>query len=133
MLGIFASPTDADPAITTNAYYISAALPNDPDFGPGVVYFGFALYIPDDDTWYFFEGDRTGESVSSDQVSNIRGQMQSIVPSAGDSKMRRPAGLDQNTIDQYNAQGMALAQRLRDSTGSPNEEAASDSGWARVH
>jgi len=112
MLGIFDSPVAEEPAIVTNSYYISASLPNDPDFGRGVVYFGWAIYEPQSDTWWFAEGDRGGQALSPEQTSDIGCQLQSLAPASSASKVRRPEGLDQDTIDQYNAQGEELARRL---------------------
>jgi hypothetical protein len=114
MLGIFGSPTDTEPAITTNAYYISATAPNDPDFGQGVVFFGFALYDTPSDTWYFYENDRTGESVSPKAIPSIKDHLQSIGPKSTTAPLRQPASVDQKTIDRFNAQGKVLAKKLRD-------------------
>jgi hypothetical protein len=131
-LGIFDNPAAEEPAIVSNDYYISATQPVDPDFGAGVVFFGFAFYDPPTETWWFYENDRTGESVTQDQIGSIAGQLQQLGPQTADSKLRRPQGIDQATLDRWSAQGAALAQRLRDSGGNPNENALANSGWAKA-
>jgi hypothetical protein len=131
-LGFFDNPSAEEPAIVSNDYYISALQPVDPDFGPGVVFFGFLFYDPPTDTWWYFENDRTGESVTQDQIGSIAGQLQQLGPQTADSKLRRPQGIDQATIDQWSKQGAELAERLRQTSGNPSG-LDTDSGWARAH
>jgi hypothetical protein len=131
-LGIFDNPSAEEPAIVSNDYYISATQPVDPDFGAGVVFFGFAFYDPPTKTWWFYENDRTGESVTQDQIGSIAGQLRQLGPQTADSKLRRPQGVDQATIDQWSKQGAELAERLRQSSGNPGG-LDTESGWARAH
>ena len=110
-LAIGAHPNDDDP-LTSYTYYIDANSPVDPDFGSGVVYFGFALYNPDDGYWYFFEGDRGGDSTESSDAGNIH-QLQPDHPSSEEHQIRRPDGnFDPELIESYHAQGMQLADEM---------------------
>jgi hypothetical protein len=110
-LAIGADPNDENP-LTTYEYFISANEPLDPDFGPGVVYFGFALYNPDDGYWYFFEGDRGGDSVQSPDSIQIP-QLEPDCLSSEQHQIRRPSGnFDPELIESYHAQGRQLADDM---------------------
>ena len=113
MLAIGADPTDEDP-LTSDVYYISATQPNDPDFGPGVVYFGYALYNPGDGYWYFYEGDRGGDAVVIDQKSEIGAQLGIAKTDISKDEQPSPSFLSQDEIDQYQQQGLALAEELKE-------------------
>jgi len=131
-LGIFDNPAAEEPAIVSNDYYISATQPVDPDFGQGVVFFGFAIYDPPTDTWWFYPNNRTGESVTQDEVSSMAGMLRQIGPQAADSKIRRPQSVDDETLNRWRKQGEELARRLGESDGDLSEEALRDSGWAKA-
>jgi hypothetical protein len=75
------------------------------------------LYDPPSDTWYFAEGDRGGDSVSLKSIPSIKDQLQTIGPKSSTNPVRRPAGLDQKTIDRFNAQGKAMAKKLAEKNG----------------
>jgi hypothetical protein len=108
---IGADPNDEYP-LPSYTYYISANSPVDPDFGPGVVYFGFALYSPDDDTWYFFEGDRGGDSAESSESCGIP-MLEPECPSSEEHQIRPPSGnFDPELIESYQAQGRQLADDM---------------------
>ncbi len=62
MLKLTDNPHDTQP-LNSNSYYISANSPVDPDFGPGVVFFGCVFYNPADGLWYFAEEDRSGQGI----------------------------------------------------------------------
>jgi hypothetical protein len=110
-LGLGDNPNDDDPLLS-NTYYISANSPVDPDFGPGVVFFGFALYNHDDGYWYFFEEDRTGESVQSPDPVQIPG-LEPDCLSSEEYQIRRPSGnFDPELIESYYAQGRQLADDM---------------------
>ncbi|HEX9744218.1 MAG TPA: hypothetical protein VGB30_02220 [bacterium] len=132
-LGIFDSPVAIDPSIVTNDYYISSSLPNDPDFGPGVVYFGFAIYDPDEDIWWFAEGDRGGEAVTEGSIESIGSQLHALVPETKNEEIRKPQSLDEGMINEYHNQGFEMAIALRDSLieGELGNTVASDT-WAKI-
>lgn len=101
------------PAIISDTYYITATTPNDPDFGPGMVYFGFLLYDHDDHIWYFYEGDRTGVSYNPIPTSDIRPDLEYACPTSEEIKIRRPSGnFDPELIESYHLQGMQLADEM---------------------
>ena len=113
ILGLGADPYDEDP-LTSDIYYISATQPNDPDFGQGVVYFGFLLYNPDDGIWYFFEGERGGDVVRASRKSEIGAELKSLKGDISKDVQPSPCFLSEEEIDQYQQQGLALAEELKE-------------------
>ncbi len=107
-------PEDDEPQITSEEYYISATQPNDPDFGQGVVYFGFALYNPDDGFWYFFEGDRGGEAnLSGDKRAEMGTQLKSLEPGITKNEQPQTDWITAEDLSKFEKQGQALADELR--------------------
>ena len=113
MLDIYDPPTSDEPAVSTSVYYISATQPQDPDFGPGVVYFGFALYSPDDGYWYFCHECRDGQCQNEIQITRISGDSESFDDTSREAQSVEAIGLDPDTIQSYCEQGRALADELR--------------------
>ncbi len=111
LLEIGAYPRDPDP-LTSDVYYISETLPDDPDFGEGVVYFGFALYNPDDGYWYFFEGLRGGESYQPERILRISNELELIQPAVREVDLSEIPGLDARILEQYVMQGIELSDEL---------------------
>lgn len=117
MLGLGADQYDENP-LTSDIYYISATLPNDPDFGQGVVYFGFLLYDPDDGYWYFFEGERGGDVVRTSRKSEIGAELKSLKGDISKDVQPSLCFLSEEEIDQYQQQGLALAEELKEKLNS---------------
>ncbi len=112
VLDIYDPPRADSPSVSTDTYFISATQPLDPDFGPGVVYFGFALYNPDDGYWYFFNEDRTGQSTDQCKVQRIADESAVLEGGSLDSEPVSTSWVDEELIEQYRAQGRGLAQEL---------------------
>jgi len=70
MLALGSAPTDINP-ILSDTYYISPTAPQDPDFGDGVIYFGFLLCNEIEGDWYMYWDDRTGGVARENQFKSV--------------------------------------------------------------
>jgi hypothetical protein len=113
MLALGDDLSDMDPMLS-DIFYISPYSPDDPDFGPGVVYFGFAFYNPADGYWYMAWDDRSGDSVRQNQFSVINSELATRHASSNKKKVQQQIGLDEETINLYHKQGLELARKLKE-------------------
>jgi len=111
MLALGYTLDDENP-ICSDVSYISEFAPDDPDFGQGVVYFGFIIYNPADDNWYYLWDDRSGDAIRGNQFSVIRDGIAKRNGSSKSIKIQPPVGISDQAIEKYHQQGLELARKL---------------------
>ena len=102
--------SDMEPMIS-DTFYISPTAPIDPDFGTGVVYFGFALYNESDGFWYMFWDDRTGSAVRENQFSKMKADFKTYRKSASKLDWDK-SQISDDAIELYHKHGRDLKALL---------------------
>jgi len=104
---------DTEPSLS-EVFYISEFSPNDPDFGYGVIYFGFLLYNYNDSQWYVFWDDRSGDAVRQGSFSVIQKDLVSRSLAADKVNEKQSMSTSGEAIQLYHKQGKELARKLMD-------------------